>query len=65
MWLLTRKRKDEAISSLRWLRGWVPAEEVSEEFHYLELYCQESKNDLENGRVTKTKESSGYTSVPG
>lgn len=58
-------RRDEALSSLRWLRGWVSAEEVSEEFHALEVYCQESKNEFKSFLEAKIRKSSGYNGVPG
>ncbi|KAL4092304.1 hypothetical protein QTP88_026828 [Uroleucon formosanum] len=64
VWLLTKGRRDEALSSLRWLRGWASAEEVSEEFHDLELYCQASKNEFNSFLETKIRKSSGYTGVP-
>ncbi|CAI6360397.1 unnamed protein product [Macrosiphum euphorbiae] len=64
VWLLTKGRRDEALSSLRWLRGWASAEEVSEEFHNLELYCQESKNEFNSLLEAKIRKSSGYTGVP-
>lgn len=51
--------------SLQWLRGWVSADEVSEEFSKLELYCQMSKNELRNDWEAKIKKRSGYSSVPG
>ncbi|XP_022175298.1 facilitated trehalose transporter Tret1-like [Myzus persicae] len=64
VWLLTKGRRDEALLSLRWLRGWVSAEEVSEEFHNLELYCQKSKNEFHSLLEAKIRKSSGYTGVP-
>lgn len=42
MWLLTRKRKGDALKSLQWLRGWVGPEHVQEEFDRLQRYAEES-----------------------
>ncbi|XP_060841252.1 facilitated trehalose transporter Tret1-like isoform X1 [Rhopalosiphum padi] len=64
VWLLMKGRRDEALSSLRWLRGWSSVEEVNEEFHKLELYCQESKIEFKNFMEAKIRKSSGYTGVP-
>lgn len=61
---MTKGRRDEALSSLRWLRGWVSAEEVSEEFHALEVYCQESKNEFKSFLESKIRKSSVYNEVP-
>lgn len=65
VWLLTKGRKDEAMSSLRWLRGWVSAEEVIDEFHGLELYCEASRDEYRSAWQTELKKSSEYTGVPG
>lgn len=62
---MSKGRREEALSSLRWLRGWVSAEEVDEEFHALEVYCQESKNEFNSFLEAKIKKSSVYTGVPG
>lgn len=64
VWLLTKGRREEALSSLRWLRGWASVEEVSKEFHDLELYCQKSKNEFNNLLEAKFRKSAGYTGVP-
>uniref|UniRef100_A0A2H8TCU3 Facilitated trehalose transporter Tret1 n=1 Tax=Melanaphis sacchari TaxID=742174 RepID=A0A2H8TCU3_9HEMI len=64
IWLLMKGRRDEALSSLRWLRGWVSAEDVREEFHELELYCQASKNEFKSFLEAKIKKSSRYTGLP-
>ncbi|CAH1723921.1 unnamed protein product [Aphis gossypii] len=64
IWLMTKGRRDEALSSLRWLRGWVSAEEVSEEFHALEVYCQESKNEFKSFLEAKIRKSAVYNRVP-
>lgn len=65
VWLLTKGRRYEALSSLAWLRGWVSADEVSEEFQNLELYCQSSKNEYRSQWEARVKKSSGYMGVPG
>ncbi|VVC39260.1 Sugar transporter, conserved site,Major facilitator superfamily domain,Major facilitator, sugar [Cinara cedri] len=64
IWLLTKGKKYEAMESLRWLRGCVPFEEVSEEFYRLEQYCQASTNDLKTKRETKIENTVRYTEVP-
>jgi len=42
MWLLTKNRKQQALKSLQWLRGWVEPELVREEFEQLERYTKVS-----------------------
>lgn len=39
-WLLARGRKDEALKSLQWLRGWVSPEHVEEEFKEMQRYSK-------------------------
>jgi succinate dehydrogenase/fumarate reductase cytochrome b subunit len=65
VWLLTKGRKDEAMSALRWLRGWVSAEEVSDEFRALQLYCEASRDEYKSAWEAELRKSSGYTGVPG
>lgn len=43
-WLLSKNRLTEAEKSLRWLRGWVSNEVVTEEFHYLQHHSNRSKS---------------------
>lgn len=56
-WLLARDRKEEALKSLQWLRGWVPAREVEKEFSEMQRYskfstkctpCQKSEKDCDH-----------------
>lgn len=42
MWLLTKNRRRQALRSLQWLRGWVSAEHVREEFEQLQRYTENS-----------------------
>lgn len=44
LWLLSKNRVDEAERSLCWLRGWVPKENVFDEFQALQRYSQRSKS---------------------
>lgn len=37
-WLLSQNRKDEALKSLQWFRGWVHADDVKIEFENLQRY---------------------------
>lgn len=53
------------MASLKWLRGWVSDDEVSDELHRLDMYCQASNNEYKNDWEAKLKKSFGYTSVPG
>lgn len=42
LWLLSKDRKDEALTSLQWLRGWVSPAAVSKEFLDIQRYSQNS-----------------------
>ncbi|XP_063709503.1 facilitated trehalose transporter Tret1-like [Culicoides brevitarsis] len=42
LWLLSKGRKAEAQKSLQWLRGWVPKENVAQEFHDIQRYNEDS-----------------------
>lgn len=42
MWLLSKNRTVEAENSLRWLRGWVTKEGISDEFKALQRYSERS-----------------------
>lgn len=42
IWLLSKKRDDDALKALQWLRGWVPIEAVAEEYHALKRYNSQS-----------------------
>lgn len=44
LWLLSKHRTAEAERALCWLRGWVPNENISEEFKALQRYSQRSKS---------------------
>lgn len=57
MWLLSKNRSKEALQSLQWLRGWVPAKNVEKEFAEMQRYnvhsnscgsCQKSKSICEH-----------------
>lgn len=38
LWLLSKNRKDDALKSLQWLRGWVKPELVQKEFREMQSY---------------------------
>ena len=42
LWLLSKNRKDEALKSLQWLRGWVSPKAVDQEFKEIQRYSEES-----------------------
>lgn len=44
LWLLSKKRDDEALLSLRWLRGWVSSNAVENEFTELKRYSDTSSS---------------------
>lgn len=57
MWLLSKNRPDDALKSLQWLRGWVPAKNVEKEFAEMQRYsvyssscasCQKTKSVCEH-----------------
>lgn len=43
MWLLSRNREKDAMKSLCWLRGWVPAKVVQNEFDKMKRYNEFSR----------------------
>lgn len=54
-WLLARGRTDQALKALQWLRGWVPAANVAQEFKEMQRYsdfstkctpCQKEKSEV-------------------
>lgn len=56
-WLLARDRKEEALKSLQWLRGWVSPKEVEKEFAEMQRYskfstkctpCQKAELDCDH-----------------
>lgn len=57
IWLLFKNRSDDAIRALQWLRGWVPAAAVMDEFIALQKYkvrvqscaCEEQKKSCTHG----------------
>lgn len=42
LWLLSKNRKDEALKSLQWLRGWVSPAAVQKEFLEIQRYSENS-----------------------
>lgn len=52
MWLLSKDRPKEALKSLQWLRGWVPAKNVEKEFADMQRYNVYSRSC---GSCQKTK----------
>lgn len=44
LWLLSKDRLPDAEKSLCWLRGWVPKQNVSNEFQALQQYSKRSKS---------------------
>lgn len=42
-WLLSKNKTKKARKSLCWLRGWVPAEAVAQEFQHLQHHGERSK----------------------
>ncbi|XP_031639034.1 facilitated trehalose transporter Tret1-2 homolog [Contarinia nasturtii] len=44
LWLLSRNRQEDALKSLRWLRGWVHKESVNQEFQELQRYSERYKS---------------------
>ncbi|XP_050427896.1 facilitated trehalose transporter Tret1-like isoform X2 [Adelges cooleyi] len=64
IWLLTRGRKEEAMVSLRWLRGWVSADDVRAEFDKMEMDCIASKNEYTQFWESRIKKSTGFIGVP-
>uniref|UniRef100_A0A182NQQ7 Major facilitator superfamily (MFS) profile domain-containing protein n=1 Tax=Anopheles dirus TaxID=7168 RepID=A0A182NQQ7_9DIPT len=42
MWLLSKNRADDALSSLQWLRGWVSPKAVEQEFQEMKRYSLNS-----------------------
>lgn len=44
LWLLSKKRDDEALMSLQWLRGWVSPKAVESEFNEMKRYSENSNS---------------------
>lgn len=44
LWLLSKKRNDEALKSLQWLRGWVSPKAVEKEFSEMQRYSENSNS---------------------
>jgi hypothetical protein len=42
MWLLAKGRKEQALKSLQWLRGWVSPKAVEQEYNDIVRYSEES-----------------------
>lgn len=40
MWLLSKGRREDALKSLCWLRGWVTPDKVEKEFREIEQYAK-------------------------
>lgn len=47
MWLLSKGRKDEALKSLQWLRGWVSPKAVEKEFAEMQRYSEHSNKCIQ------------------
>lgn len=47
IWLISRKRDDEAMKSLQWLRGWTQEKCVRSEFEALKRYQEYSNSCVE------------------
>lgn len=47
MWLLSKHRSADALKALQWLRGWVPPQNVHNEFHALKRYIKEANACLQ------------------
>ncbi|KAJ0172281.1 hypothetical protein K1T71_012254 [Dendrolimus kikuchii] len=41
IWLLSKKREEDALKSLRYLRGWTTSEQVTEEFNQLVVHSKD------------------------
>lgn len=54
MWLLSKQRNEDALKSLRWLRGWVPQNMVQTEFDSIKLY-KELANSCAHCKATAIK----------
>lgn len=52
IFLISKRRTEDALNSLRWLRGWVSPEAVANEFHELQRY-----NELSNSCASCQKQS--------
>lgn len=48
IWLISRHREEEALRSLQWLRGWVPRQNVQEEFQQLRNFHSTRKDEKWN-----------------
>lgn len=44
LWLLSKKRENEALVSLQWLRGWVSPKSVENEFNEMKRYSESSNS---------------------
>lgn len=53
-WLLSKNRRADALKSLQWLRGWVPADAVLSEFNEI-VRCSEMSNACKECRIANTK----------
>lgn len=54
MWLLSKRRDESALKSLRWLRGWVPQNVVQNEFDSIKRY-KETSSSCEECKTSATK----------
>uniref|UniRef100_A0A8D8W6D7 Facilitated trehalose transporter Tret1 n=1 Tax=Cacopsylla melanoneura TaxID=428564 RepID=A0A8D8W6D7_9HEMI len=59
VWLLSKGRKQEALESLCWLRGWVEEKAVEKEFQSFVKY-----NELSQRPVTRENDNNIYKQVP-
>ncbi|XP_055687055.1 facilitated trehalose transporter Tret1-like [Lutzomyia longipalpis] len=53
IWLISRQREEEALRSLQWLRGWVPRQNVQEEFQQLRKFHSTKKDEKQEYRLFK------------
>lgn len=62
MWLLSKRRDESALKSLRWLRGWVPQKVVQNEFDSIKRYKETSSSCGEcKTSATQCTHSAGQT----
>lgn len=62
IWLVTKKRYDEAKASLAWLRGWATYEEIEEEYQAMikGMGIKQNTSDYKNNHITNGNNSVEY-----